>query len=106
MNHIIQNIPILEYDLLQTFIITIFRKQELLVTIMYGEHPTNKLQFRAVEWFMKQASPSFPQTSLFYDNNLFSSFGGFIPIGNFQEGDEKKGQFRRSACSVIVLSHA
>lgn len=66
---------------------------------MYGEHPTNKLQFRVVEWFMQQVSQPFLQTSMFYDNNLLSSFGGLIPTGNFQEGDPKKGQFWRPACS-------
>jgi hypothetical protein len=42
------------------------KSEEILVNIMYGEHPTNKLQFRIVEWFMQQVSPSFLETNMFH----------------------------------------
>lgn len=76
----------------KTFIITIFRNHEYSAYILRNssEHPTNKLKFRVGEWFMQQVSPSFLETSMFYDNNLLSSFGGFIPIGNFSEDDRNK----------------
>jgi hypothetical protein len=43
--------------------------EEIPGNITYGEHPTSKIQFRVVEWFMQQVSTSFLETNMFHQKD-------------------------------------